>query len=187
MARSTLPTYPVNTFRSPTAHSAIAWLASMSPRQAIPLPTRAEGGPYKSHVSECANRATNARMPKRAAVIATSRICPRRRQLSLRKKFLHSEESFFEASHVGVRKHVGNAYFLERRDGELHPGPATHRENRDVSSSHLRQRADDFPGVGLRLHRSRPQVEKRPPLVETEDKGGAHGSRPETQQCHSAR
>jgi transposase len=36
-------------------------------------------------------------------------------------------------------------------------------------------------------HRSRPQVEKRYPLVETEDKGRACGCRPETQQCYSTR
>jgi hypothetical protein len=56
---------------------------------------------------------------------------------------------------------------LGRTDDKLDPGPSTYREMRDVRRFRLRHRADDSPGVRLRLHQpsTRDQLATTIPLA----------------------
>ena len=60
--------------------------------------------------------------------------------------------SFFERTKVTIP-------FWEELMTNLTPGPALIGEMRDVRRFRLRHGADDFPGVRLRLHRLRPEVD----------------------------
>src|SRR5262249_29792713 len=76
-----------------------------------------------------------------------------------REKLLHLVESFLKSTHVILRKNERNNTLLGGTDDKLDPGPSTYREMRDVRRFRLRHGADDFPGVRLRLHRLRPEVD----------------------------
>src|SRR5215467_7250511 len=76
-----------------------------------------------------------------------------------REKLLHLVESFLKSTHVILRKNERNNTLLGGTDDKLDPGPSTYREMRDVRRFHLRHGADDLPGVRLRLHRLRPEVD----------------------------
>src|SRR5262245_384854 len=76
-----------------------------------------------------------------------------------REKLLHLVESFLKSTHVILRKNERNNTLLGGTDDKLDPRPSTYREMRDVRRFRLRHGADDLPGVRLRLHRLRPEVD----------------------------
>src|SRR5215510_14018916 len=110
--------------------------------------------------------AATARVPSAHASSAHGRernACGMRWRLSRarlsREKLLHLVESFLKSTHVILRKNEGNNTLLGGTDDKLDPGPSTYREMRDVRRFRLRHGADDLPGVRLRLHRLRPEVD----------------------------
>src|SRR5262245_57612442 len=127
------------------------------------LHTAISGGAPGFFYARCARNQVDRRLDASSAHGRERNACGMRWRQSRarlsREKLLHLVESFLKSTHVILRKNEGNNTLLGGTDDKFDPGPSTYREMRDVRRFRLRHGADDFPGVRLRLHRLRPEVD----------------------------
>src|SRR5215831_1943777 len=127
------------------------------------LHTAISGGAPGFFYARCARNQVDRRLDASSAHGPERNACGMRWRQSRarlsREKLLHLVEGFLKSTHVILRKNEGNNTLLGGTDDKLDPGPSTYREMRDVRRFRLRHGADDFPGVRLRLHRLRPEVD----------------------------